>query len=178
MDKENLRKRFKIARGALDKKYIYLKSLIISLKVSIFLKKYRFIATYYPFNKEVNPNLKLIDKILLFPKIKGKDMDMCLPRQGFIRKQMGVMEPFGACCKVFKKEIEAIIVPALVFDLKGYRIGYGGGFYDRFLKDFDGLKIGVAYDCCIVDKIEHQIHDIAVDYVITEKRNIICKLRR
>ena len=62
------------------------------------------------------------------------------------------------------------IVPALAFDKKGFRIGYGGGYYDNFLKNFKGSKIGVAFYQFIVENIPHSKYDNSVDVIITERK--------
>ena len=73
----------------------------------------------------------------------------------------------------FKKTI--CIVPALSFDSNGYRLGYGGGFYDRFLNNKEIFKLGISYEICLTDELPHDDFDIAVDALITEN-NIIRKL--
>ncbi len=61
------------------------------------------------------------------------------------------------------------IVPALAYDKDGYRLGYGGGYYDRFLAKYPVFAVGVAYSACITDTLPCGEFDIAVDTVITEK---------
>jgi 5-formyltetrahydrofolate cyclo-ligase len=61
------------------------------------------------------------------------------------------------------------IVPAVVFDKKGFRIGYGGGYYDRYLAGFRGTKIGFAYRDFIVNSVPHGRFDLTVDVMITER---------
>ncbi len=76
------------------------------------------------------------------------------------------------------KEIDLVIVPGAVFDRRGYRIGYGGGYYDRFLAndiDKSTKRISLAFDLQIVDEVPKEDHDIPVDMIITEKETIICK---
>ena len=66
------------------------------------------------------------------------------------------------------------IVPGLAFDAQGFRLGYGGGFYDTFLKSFPGTSIGLCYDCQRVQSLEalgaRDPHDLPVDQVICGKR--------
>jgi 5-formyltetrahydrofolate cyclo-ligase len=72
------------------------------------------------------------------------------------------------------REIEVVIVPAAAFDRKGYRIGYGGGYYDRFLpKAPRAVKIGVAFASQIVEEIPVDGHDLPVDIIVTERKVIV-----
>lgn len=64
--------------------------------------------------------------------------------------------------------IEVAIVPGVAFDRSGVRLGYGKGVYDKLLADFRGLKIGLAYDFQIVEKIPKESHDLIVDMVVTD----------
>ena len=65
-----------------------------------------------------------------------------------------------------------MIVPALAFSEKGFRLGYGKGFYDRILQKFKGTSIGVTFDALVLPEIPHEDHDCPVHCVITEKRVI------
>ncbi len=65
-------------------------------------------------------------------------------------------------------QIDMVVVPAVAYDRKGNRVGRGKGYYDRLLNNTHAIKIGVAYDFQLVDDIEADPHDVAVDYVITE----------
>lgn len=65
------------------------------------------------------------------------------------------------------------IVPALSFDTHGFRLGYGGGYYDKFLKKFSGVVLGVCYESLIADALPTGIYDAPVDIIITEERSII-----
>lgn len=59
------------------------------------------------------------------------------------------------------------IVPSIAFDKKNNRIGYGKGFYDRFLKKYSGLKIGITYKQCICEDIDLDVNDVRMDEVIS-----------
>ncbi len=69
-----------------------------------------------------------------------------------------------------KVEPDVVIVPGVVFDLQRYRIGFGAGYYDRFLQYRGVVKIGVCYESQLVDNIEAEPHDVRMDYVVTERR--------
>ena len=63
-----------------------------------------------------------------------------------------------------------VVVPAMAYDRQGNRVGRGKGYYDRLLADSKAIKIGVAYDCQLVDEIDTDSFDQPVDIVITQSR--------
>ncbi|WP_243290559.1 5-formyltetrahydrofolate cyclo-ligase [Bacillus sp. FJAT-47783] len=66
-------------------------------------------------------------------------------------------------------EIDLIIVPGIVFDVSGYRIGYGGGYYDRYLENFKNRTISLAFSLQVIPFVPREDHDIPVQYIITER---------
>lgn len=70
------------------------------------------------------------------------------------------------------------IVPALAFDRFGFRLGYGGGYYDKFLKKFDGVTLGVCYEALIRDTLPAGVYDVPVDVIVTERRSIITNAKK
>ncbi len=86
---------------------------------------------------------------------------------------MGILEPDETCPLVAREEIDLIIVPAVAWDEKGYRVGYGGGFYDRLLaKARDIPKVGIGFECQVVSEVPRKEHDLGVDVLVTESRVI------
>lgn len=63
---------------------------------------------------------------------------------------------------------EVLFIPALAFSKKGYRLGRGAGYFDRYLKDYQGVKVGVCSEFQVIDFNDFEDHDIPVDYLITE----------
>lgn len=85
-------------------------------------------------------------------------------------RTFGVLEPKIECCKKLMEFSNSIcIVPALIYDLQGYRIGYGAGYYDRFLAKYHGTTIGTTYTKCIRRKIIHGKFDLPVSILVTER---------
>ncbi len=85
----------------------------------------------------------------------------------------GVLEPIPEKCeKITDFSAGMCIVPALAFDRAGYRLGYGKGYYDRFLSNYCGETLGLCYNSCIRDKLPHGKYDRCVDKIITQS-NII-----
>ncbi len=81
----------------------------------------------------------------------------------------GVPEPIGSEIPVAHGDIDTIILPMLGFDREGRRIGYGAGYYDRFLeKNRDLRKIGIAFACQEMEKLPVDVNDIPMDCIITE----------
>ena len=84
---------------------------------------------------------------------------------------LGILEPVPQTRTADVREAQCIIVPGLVFDPKGYRLGRGGGYYDRFLKTLPSqvATIGLAFSFQVLPEIPLQDHDSAVQIVLTEK---------
>ncbi|GEM_PF-121646 len=86
------------------------------------------------------------------------------------KNDWGILEPRSGA-RVYPKDLELVIVPMAGGDTKLNRIGYGGGFYDRFLSDLDIPRLGLAFDCCIEDQpLPTNEHDVPLTKIITEKR--------
>ncbi len=80
-----------------------------------------------------------------------------------------VREPDISKCELCSDlENSICIVPAIAFDEKGYRLGYGKGYYDRFLENYNYTTVGITYDETILKSIPNDKYDIAVDYIVTQ----------
>ncbi|WP_297989221.1 5-formyltetrahydrofolate cyclo-ligase [Anoxybacillus sp.] len=77
--------------------------------------------------------------------------------------------------EVQKHDIQLLFVPGLAFVRRGYRLGYGGGYYDRYLVDFSNDTVSLSYDCQIVSTLPVETHDIPVQIVITNEGIIVCE---
>lgn len=116
-------------------------------------------------------------KTIVVPRIKAKRI--CLyelhnPHE-FENGRFGIREPKFCMLKREFKNIDVALIPGIVFDKTGHRIGFGGGYFDRFLKKIDCTTIGLAYEFQIIEKIPAEKYDVAVDYIVTEKRIIKCR---
>lgn len=83
-----------------------------------------------------------------------------------------IREPKLHLKRATTKDIEAALIPGVVFAQNGHRIGYGKGFYDRLLKKVKAPKIGIAYEFQIIENIPGEPHDAPMDIIVTEKRVI------
>lgn len=84
--------------------------------------------------------------------------------EGYWEPMLGIDEDLS--------DIDVIILPALAISVKGYRVGYGGGYYDKLLKHNQSPKFVPAFEFQIFDYIENSVHDIRVDKIFTERRVI------
>ena len=77
-----------------------------------------------------------------------------------------------------REEIDAVLIPAVAFDRQGRRVGYGGGYYDRFLPEIPrAARIGAAFACQIVAEIPPDPHDVPADRIVTEDELIVAGIR-
>lgn len=89
--------------------------------------------------------------------------------------KFGIPEPDGNSTIPEITDKTACIVPALAFDLNGNRLGYGGGFYDRFLSRYPNIfTVGLAYEKCIINMLPSMEHDIKIKTIATEERLVLC----
>lgn len=83
--------------------------------------------------------------------------------------EAGVLEPIRGAW-MDPESVELILVPALAVRLDGHRLGYGGGYYDRFLGGTDAVTVSPVFEACITDAFSPSAHDVAVDVLVTEER--------
>ena len=86
----------------------------------------------------------------------------------------GILEP-RMCRPVPIEDLQVIIVPALAVDKKGNRLGFGAGFYDRFLHDVQLPVIALAYDFQVVSEVPKEVTDVPVSFIVTENEIIRCR---
>ena len=143
-----------------------------------FYQEAKVIATYLSFPHEFQTQ-ELIEQALkdgkkvLIPKTypKGRMNFVVYDPQQLVKTSFGLLEPQGDLEVVDASQIDLIHVPGLAFTTEGYRIGYGGGYYDRYLKHFSGNTLSTVYPCQIRDFIPED-HDIPVQEVLVDERNL------
>ena len=143
-----------------------------------FCQEAKVIATYLSFPHEFQTQ-ELIEQALrdgkkvLIPKTypKGRMDFVVYNPQQLVKTSFGLLEPQGDLEVVDASQIDLIHVPGLAFTTEGYRIGYGGGYYDRYLKHFPGHTLSTVYPCQIRDFIPEN-HDIPVQEVLIDEGNL------
>lgn len=89
---------------------------------------------------------------------------------------MALLEPIPARTQyVTPQDIDLLIVPGVVFDATGYRIGYGGGYYDRYLPQYEGETVAFCFKGQMVAKVPKDTYDYPIDCILTELEAIHCK---
>ena len=143
-----------------------------------FYQEAKVIATYLSFPHEFQTQ-ELIEQVLkdgkkvLIPKTYPKrrmEFVVYNPQQ-LVKTSFGLLEPQGELEVVEASQIDLIHVPGLAFTTEGCRIGYGGGYYDRYLEHFSGHTLSTVYPCQIQDFIPEN-HDIPVQEVLIDERNL------
>jgi 5-formyltetrahydrofolate cyclo-ligase len=133
------------------------------------------ILTYMPMRTEVDlrsllaafPEKRwLLSRIL--PGENGRMVFHAYDPENMVVHPFGMAEPAPHLPQVLPAEIQLVLVPGLAFDRCGWRLGYGGGYFDRFLKDFGGVSAGVAFQAMLLDELPHGEHDIPMQWLVTE----------
>ena len=167
MDKNKLRKIAKGIRAGLDIENLS-KTLVNKLVETQEYKSAKNIMIYYPLEEEINLLSLLEDKTKSFflPKIDGKNLLCCPYKEGdkTCLSCFKTCEPLSEPCE--KSIIDLVIVPALACDKNGYRLGYGGGFYDRFLTNYRGVKAACIPEELLFETVFPQKHDVKLDIII------------
>lgn len=175
MDKVSCRRQMKQRRLDLSKEVYLDKSnaIINALKEHYFFKTAKTIGIYISFNQEVE-TISLIEEMLTIkticvPKIQSKEMEFIAidSLEKLKKNTYGILEPIDSQC-VDKESIDLLIVPLLAYDQKNYRVGYGGGYYDKYLKGYHGKTIGLAFATQEVESIVTNKYDIPLDIIINE----------
>lgn len=143
-----------------------------------FYQEAKVIATYLSFPHEFQTQ-ELIEQALkdgkkvLIPKTypKGRMDFVVYDPQQLVKTSFGLLEPQGDLEVVDASQIDLIHVPGLVFTTERYRIGYGGGYYDRYLEHFSGHTLSTVYPCQIRD-FSPENYDIPVQEVLIDERNL------
>ena len=86
-----------------------------------------------------------------------------------IKNKYGIDEPIDKQ-EINKEFLDLMIVPLVGYDANCYRLGYGGGYYDRYLKDFNAPTIGLAYSFQYIEHYQSEDFDIPLDDIITDKK--------
>ena len=180
MDKKQIRKELIEKRKNIpkDKKAIYDKEISRRIIESNYFKNAEQILIFASVGDEFDTQF-IVEKCRM--KQKRVFYPLCIDNQGDMKffkvdsaedlqnGMYNIPEPKSNCKEYKSEENDLIIVPCLSVDNDGYRIGYGKGYYDRFLKDFNGVSICPCYEELLTDNLPTDEYDVKINILITEK---------
>lgn len=182
MDRQELRKSILAARQQLSTWEVAEQSQRAAdhLQSLVQWEQARIVLLYVSFRNEVETR-DLIDRaiaegkrVLLPVSIKKTRELQLYPVEGsddLVEGAYGIMEPRREQEPVHPEQVDLIVVPGVVFDRQGNRLGYGAGYYDRFLERCrtDATRVALAFDLQMVEQLPSEPHDQRMDYIVTEK---------
>lgn len=149
------------------------KSAVITQKIKENLKyqESKVIAIYKSFSSEVDTK-EIIDysyqcgKTVCFPRVEGEELFFYQTDKDdlFEKSSYGIDEPIKNISRRIVPDF--VIVPGVVFDEKGGRMGYGKGYYDRYFQNYSVYKVGVCFREQLIESVPMNYHDIYMDFVI------------
>ena len=144
----------------------------------------RSLALYNPINNEVATGqifavAREQKKQVYYPRVAGEELEFLEVSavNRLVTGAFGIAEPeIGE--KISVAELDLLIVPGVAFDVRGHRLGYGGGFYDRQLtgKSAETITVGLCFEIQLCDLLPIEEHDQALDYIATETKFIPCHI--
>ncbi|MDP9296809.1 MAG: 5-formyltetrahydrofolate cyclo-ligase [Actinomycetota bacterium] len=144
------------------------------------------VSAYFAFGSEI-PTVELLARLdgdrkrIALPLVRDGEMTMVSYRPGdaLTMSAYGAHEPTGGA-EIAPTEVDVFITPGLAFDRRGFRLGYGGGFYDRYLRRArpDALRFGVCYSAQLVDEVPSGLSDERVDRIVTEEGTTVFPPRK
>lgn len=179
MNKKVLREKYKTIREQTvnrEEKSIAICNSVISNNV---FKKSSVVALYANTSSEVITESLLDEalrsgKVVLYPKVCDKGVMKfyrVYEKMDLQEGKFGILEPSTE--EEFEiDKIDLFIVPGLAFDKSMNRLGYGGGYYDRYLEGANGIKVGLSFSSQICEKLDTFPHDVRLDYIVTEEEII------
>jgi len=180
MDKVELRLKFRSLRESLATEEVAEASAALCRRLTAWdpLRQARSVMAYLAFRNE--PSLEPLFGLLphvrwTIPRIEGNRLVVHLydPNR-LVRHRLGMLEPAADLPVVDPAHLDVVLVPGVAFDLTGRRLGFGGGYYDRFLRTTPALRVGIAFDCCVTDALFSVETDQSMDWIVTPTREVRC----
>ena len=185
MEKANLRQRYCTVRECMPPEQIDAASAALCRRLATWsvLREADRILAYLAFRNE--PSLDLLFERLpciswLVPRIAQEHLMTLHPYDPahLVRHRFGMLEPAADLPVVDPTTVDVVLVPGVAFDRHGGRLGFGGGYYDRFLPTTPAVRVGIAFDACMVDQLPCGEHDQQMDWVATPSGIIRCRSER
>ena len=173
MDKKELRKKYTKVRAEVEDKDLKDKLIRKNLRELDIYKKAKSVFVFISYRSEVDTKGIIEDiladgKKLLVPLVKGSEM-IAVEVKGIDDlepNKMGILEPKSG---EEVTDVDLTITPGLAFDKAGYRLGYGGGYYDKFFAEVDTIRMGIGYYDQFVESLVHEDYDKPLEYLLTDR---------
>jgi 5-formyltetrahydrofolate cyclo-ligase len=102
------------------------------------------------------------------PRMRERELQAVEYGEDFTLNALGIREPIGTPSE---EEMDVVLLPLLAVDVDGNRLGYGGGYYDKYLRTHgEAVRVGYGYDFQVMGRVPHTDKDEKVDFIVTEKR--------
>ena len=173
--KAGLRRRLRALRESMVAEQVLADSLAVCRQLASWslLQQARAILTYLAFRNELDMSCLfelLPEADWIVPRVS--DGDLILHRYDparLVRHRFGMLEPDRQLPQISPSVVDLVLTPGVAFDRRGYRLGYGGGFYDRFLPTTHAVRVGVTYDFCLLEELPVSEQDQRVHWVVTPR---------
>lgn len=176
MEKKLLRKEYFKKRASIENREEKSEIIKNKLRELDLYKNAESVFIFISFKSEVNTHemIKMIKedgKKLLVPLVKSDEMIATEINgiEDLQKNNMGILEPKDGDEET---DIDLTITPGLAFDKEGYRLGYGGGYYDKFFEKNETIALAIGFDQQRTDFVPHEDYDKKVDYLLTDKNFI------
>jgi len=184
MDKSELRQHFRRLRERLTPEEVAAASTALCRRLAAWppLQESQIVLTYLAFRNEIDPRLlfELLPNIQwVVPRIQGRRLILHpYSPDRLVRHRLGMLEPSVDLPVVDPPTLDVALTPGVAFDRRGGRLGFGGGYYDRFLLKTPALRVGLTYDECLADALPCAEHDQQMHWVVTQSESIDCAPQR
>jgi 5-formyltetrahydrofolate cyclo-ligase len=181
MEKTKLRQHFCTLRECLPPDQIDAASAALCQRLATWpvLREAKRVLAYLAFRNE--PSLDALFALLphiswLVPRTVRSNLMTIHPYDPtrLVRHRFGMLEPAANQPVVEPATIDVVLVPGVAFDWHGGRLGFGGGYYDRFLPTTPAVRVGIAFDECVADALPCGEHDQHMDWVATPSEIVRC----
>lgn len=185
--KEALRKRYAALRRALsaEARAARAQRACELLLVHESFARARCVLAYAALRFELDPALATarahaLGKVVALPRVAAESGELRLhaymPGDELFESGFGVREPCATAPAIAPDEVDLVLVPGLAFDMRGYRLGYGKGFYDRLLPTLTrATRVGLAFELSLLPEVPNAEHDAPVDVLVTDKRVVLAE---
>lgn len=131
------------------------------------------IAGLEPDTGSLAASLTKLGKTVCLPRVVpgfGMECRVYRPELPMAISDFGIQEPTEQAPLIRPEEIGLALVPALCYDEGGHRLGFGGGYYDRWLESFSGTTVGLCRECVLQRSLPVEPHDLGVHVLVTDRR--------